>query len=150
MSKISHEIVRANKENIPKLKEFLKSLDLVFEDIEEHIENFLIIKKNSSIIGCSAVENYEKVGLLRSVGVDPNYQGQGLGKLITNHSIGFAKDLGIKELYLLTDTAKDFFKKFGFEVVSRETVDNQIKQTYEYRKGCPETSNIMKKMLQKR
>jgi ribosomal protein S18 acetylase RimI-like enzyme len=54
--------------------------------------------------------------------VNPNYQGKGTGKLLCEHSIGFAKQkgyLGIQfNIVVSTNiTAVNLWKKFGFEII---------------------------------
>ncbi len=49
----------------------------------------------------------------------PEYRGRGLGSRLVKTCLEEAKVLGLSEIFLLT-LAPDFFKSFGFRVVSRE------------------------------
>jgi ribosomal protein S18 acetylase RimI-like enzyme len=54
--------------------------------------------------------------------VNPNYQGRGIGKLLCEHSIEFAKQkgyLGIQfnTVVSINTNAVNLWKKFGFEII---------------------------------
>ncbi len=125
----------------------LKNLNLVYEDLEPHFSNFTVVIRAGQVIGCIGFEKYNSLGLLRSAAVDPNYQGLGIGHVLIQNILEKAKNAGIKDLYLLTDTAVDFFKKFDFVVISRELVDEVIKQSYEYSEACTESAIVMIRKL---
>jgi GNAT superfamily N-acetyltransferase len=52
-------------------------------------------------------------GLLRSVVVEPTVRGTGIGATLVDSSEILARDLGINELYLLTETAETWFENRG-------------------------------------
>ncbi len=147
LSNFDFRIQKAELDDLNALKTLIKKSKLVHEEIETHLENFFVIKEESNIIGCAGIEHYDDVGLLRSVAVDIKYQRKGLGKKLINKMIVFAEEKGIENLYLLTDSAEEFFKKFGFKLVSRNDVDSRIQQTYEYTTACDETASVMVKRL---
>lgn len=134
---------KAQFEDLDSIILLLRKLDLVFEEVENHLENFFVIKFNNEIVGCAGIEHYDDVGLLRSVAIDVNFQGKGLGKKLVEKIINYALEKSIIFLYLLTNTAEDFFMRFGFKTIPRTDVDSRIKQTYEYSTGCEETAVVM-------
>ena len=72
------------------------------------------------IVGAAAVEPYGQAGLLRSVVVAESRRGTGLGRELVAAAEALAQEEGIRELYLLTETAADWFPRLGYEVVDRE------------------------------
>ena len=127
----------------------LKNLDLVYEEVDSHFDNFIVAVKDEQVIGCAGLEVYNRIALLRSVAVDPKYQRLRIGHQLIQNILEKAENEGLKDLYLLTDTAVDFFKKFDFVVISRELVDEKIKQSYEYSEACPDTAYVMIRKLVK-
>ncbi len=147
MHKQEIEVNVATKNQLNEIKSLLKKLSLVYEDADKYVENFIVVLENKQIVGCAGFEKYDEVGLLRSVAVDSKHQGKGIGHKLIKEINENAKKREIKEFYLLTDSASQFFVKFGFEEVSRANVDERIKKTHEYSEACPESAIVMKKIL---
>ncbi|RLC71264.1 MAG: hypothetical protein DRI26_05505 [Chloroflexi bacterium] len=51
---------------------------------------------------------------------------------------------GVREIYLLTTTARGFFKKLGFEDVARAEVPMEIQETTEFKDMCPSSASCMR------
>ncbi|MCG3217004.1 MAG: GNAT family N-acetyltransferase [Candidatus Heimdallarchaeota archaeon] len=142
------EVVKAIQNDSPGIRNLLTETDLVVEDIDEYIGNFLVIKdEEDNILACAGFEKYDDIGLLRSVAVSPELQGKGVGTLLTKSSIKHAKENGIRSLYLLTETAEKFFSKFSFKVLERDEAHPSIKNTYEFQYACVNTGILMLKNL---
>ena len=77
---------------------------------------------NNQLIGCAALKflDYEH-GEFKSIRVEDNSRGKGVGKKIISHLIEVAKNEGIKRLSIETGagdffkSARKLFKKFGFK-----------------------------------
>ncbi|MFW9963894.1 MAG: arsenic resistance N-acetyltransferase ArsN2 [Candidatus Sifarchaeia archaeon] len=128
----------------------LQETQLPPDGIEAHLENFLIIRKSETtaksekIVGSVGLEIYGKSALLRSLAVHPDYQGQGLGTRLVNKIIDFAKDRGITRIFLLTDTAEDYFTRKGFVIVTRDKVPEDMKQSIEFTTLCTSAPSMMR------
>ncbi len=128
----------------------LQETQLPPDGIEAHLENFLIIRKpeatakSEKIVGSVGLEIYGKSALLRSLAVHPNFQGQGLGTRLVNKIIDFAKVRGITRLFLLTDTAEEYFKKKEFVIVSRDQVPEDMLQSIEFTTLCTSAPSMMR------
>jgi hypothetical protein len=78
------------------------------------------------------MEQYGRLGLLRSLAVTLELQQSGLGTLLTEAILHDAARHDISETLLLTTTARDFFeKKVGFAVAVREDYDERFAQSQE-------------------
>jgi amino-acid N-acetyltransferase len=86
---------------------------------------------------------YDKAALLRSVAVDQARRGQGLGQQLTQAALSLAKQQGVTEVYLLTETAADFFPRFGFRPVSRAQVAPAVQGSVEFTTACPASALAM-------
>jgi amino-acid N-acetyltransferase len=54
-----------------------------------------------------------------------------------------AKKKKLKAIYLLTETARDFFQKKGFTAVHREQVPEEVKASSEFAHVCPTSAVVM-------
>ena len=129
--------------------ELLTDANLQIEDLTtDKLKNFLVARgKDGSVIGTVGVESYQDVGLLRSLVVHPGYRGRGVGKELTKELESFARQMGIKVLFLLTMTAVDFFPKLGYRVTQRSDVPYQVTETYEFKSACPVSAVCLYKDL---
>lgn len=114
-----------------------------FSDIDCTPINFILAKKNSQIIGCIGIEQYETEGLLRSFAIDRQYQKKGFGKELINRLLAYAVQQEINTLHLLTNTASEYFGKIGFKTQDRDKAPDAIKKTTEFTSLCPSTSVYM-------
>jgi len=125
------------------IKELLNCSNLPSNDIEKYIENFIIIEKNNKIIGIGGLETYNQFGLVRSIVVKSEYRNNGIAKNIYGLIEKKAYALGIKTLYLLTETAIDYFKKLGFKIQNRSNVPKSIMRTKQFKELCPSSAVVM-------
>ena len=137
-----------NKKEVLRL---LSEAELPTEDLtNEKLKNFLVAQRqDNTVIGAIGIELKQDVGLLRSLVVHPHHRKCGLGKLLVNELESFAKEKGVKALYLLTTTAADFFLGLGYCVTLRESVPKNIADTEEFRGICPTSSVCLYKELTK-
>jgi amino-acid N-acetyltransferase len=115
--------------------------------IEQHLDDTLVARDGRRLVGCAAVERYGAAGLLRSVAVAQDRRGSGLGIRLTTAALEHAHARGIRTLYLLTETAADFFPRFGFHPVARTAVAPAVRQSAEFTGACPDTALVMVKEL---
>ena len=80
---------------------------------------FLIAEKDDKPCGCGALAIKSTYGELKSIYVDENSRGNGIGELITTDLEKEAKKLFLKEIYLETGenllSAISLYKKLGFK-----------------------------------
>ena len=137
------QIVKAKKEYLSDTISLLKSNELPFQDIDDHMDQLIVLLKSNAVVGCVGMEIYGKIGLLRSLAVDDSLKGEGYGKKLTSEILDYSKKKNLEKIYLLTTTAKTFFEKLGFVEINRNDVDIQIKETNEYKYLCPDSATNM-------
>lgn len=133
----------ANTTDVLVIKKLLNHSNLPSNDFEKHIENFIVIEENNTIIGLGGLEAYDKVGLVRSIVVESNYRNNGIAKDIYLLIEKRAYNLGIRTLYLLTDTATEYFRKLGFKIKKRSDVPIPIMETKQFKEFCPSSATLM-------
>jgi len=141
------KILEARKEDLPAIKALLESVNLPLQGVEDHWDNFILLKKENVLRGTVGLEIYNDKALLRSLAIAGAQQGQGFGQELYFAIIEKAREHGIREIYLLTETAEKFFAKQGFEKISRDSADVKVKESIEFRSACPETASCMRLKL---
>ena len=125
----------------------LESVHLPVEGVKEHLSNFVALKKDGRLIGTVGLEVYNTKALLRSLAIAKEFQGQGYGIQLYRTVLKMARKQGVSEIYLLTETAEDFFSRQGFNMISRDLVDAAVKESVEFQSVCPETASCMQLRL---
>lgn len=86
------------------------------KELTNVIHSFYIAVENDKVVGCCALEIYnKKIAEIRSLVVLNKYQKKGIGKQLLRACIVKAKQSHIYEVLSITDKI-DFFKKSGFHV----------------------------------
>ena len=130
------------------LQAFLRSNQLPADDI--HLESSVYLtyyNTDENLVGSGGLEIYKDKALLRSLAVSQGLRGQQVGKKIVSDLLQKAKDLSMKEVYLLTETAFYFFQKLGFQELKRDDVPIEIQASSEFSHMCPTSAHIMRLML---
>lgn len=140
-------IQKSKADDIQLIKNLLLNENLPVRGVEDHIDNFLSLSINDLLIGAVGLEIYDDKALLRSLIVDKLHQSNGYGKRLCNEIIEKARRQYISELYLLTETAPKFFEAIGFEKIERESADESVKMSEEFRTICPSTAICMRMKL---
>jgi amino-acid N-acetyltransferase len=107
-------------------------------------EGFVIgVDEQERIVGVAGVEVYGDAGLLRSAAVLPAHQGTGIGKRLTEDRIDWARARGLRTVYLLTETAADYWPRFGFSRIGRDEAPAAVAASVEWSGGCPASAVAM-------
>lgn len=129
----------------------LKATQLPVDDLQDSeyqkgVQLFTL-EQDEQIIGVVGIELHGDSALVRSLAVAESERGQGLGVLLLKHAEEAAQILGVKELYLLTTTATDFFSKMGYELMDRASAPESIAQSKQFAGICPSSAAFMCKLL---
>jgi len=78
---------------------------------------FYIYEENEKILGTGVLDN----GEIRTMFVDPEYQGKGIGRKILDFLIKLAKSKGYHKVWVgANPEAEGFYKKQGFKKIREE------------------------------
>lgn len=133
----------ARPDDLPAILALLDRGRLPRASIEQHIGAAVVARDGARVVGCAAVELYDTAGLLRSVAVDPDLHGHGLGVRLTDAALALARARGARTVYLLTETAAAFFPRFGFRPIPRDQVAPTVRRSIEFTSACPATAQAM-------
>ena len=130
------------------VKRLLKASQLNSSDLTpEHLRHFFGLGTKEEPEGVVGLELFGAVALLRSLAVVSACRGAGLGSKLLAYAEDYARNLGIKSLYLLTNTAESFFKHRGYKCTGRDDAPLAIRETKEFSEICPVSSAFMVKHL---
>ncbi len=111
------------------------------------MDAFLLATDQDRPIGMIGLEPYAQFGLLRSLIVDPEYRGKGLGAKLIAALEAKATAAGVAELWLLTLDADAFFTRHGYAVRQRDAAPTAIRNSAEFASLCPGDAVLMQKRL---
>lgn len=134
---------RAEKFYIPTIEKILQKEKLPYQDVNAENIEFYMAFSDADFVGIVGLEKFSDVALLRSMVVFDKFRNKGYGSKIVNQILEEATAKGIRETFILTTTAKDFFQHLGFEIIEREDVPNDIKSTTEFTSLCPASATCM-------
>lgn len=125
----------------------LRSANLPVDDLPEQLDNFLIIRNDDQLAGVAGIELYGSYALLRSVAVSNDFRQKGVAGKLLSAIEELAAGKGIKTIYLLTETAPDYFDRKGYGKIARADVPAEVQQSSEFSHVCPQSAIVMKKDL---
>ncbi|HSJ24244.1 MAG TPA: arsenic resistance N-acetyltransferase ArsN2 [Longimicrobiales bacterium] len=120
--------------------------DAVSDQFED---GFVVAEAESGLVGAAGLEIYGAYGLLRSVVVDPEWRGRGVGEALVQERLAYATTRGIRRVYLLTTTAPAWFEKLGFTHITRDDVPASVRRSPEFAGVCPSSADVMELRLVK-
>jgi len=142
------EIRGATAADFPALRRLLQAAGLPVEDLTaDTMRTFLVAAIGDRIAGLIGLEQYVKVGLLRSLVVSPAFRNAGLGRLLVAALESLAAGLGVRELWLLTIDAERYFATLGYTVQERAMAPTSIRRTREFAGLCPGDAVLMRKKI---
>ncbi len=129
--------------DIPSIQKLLSDSKLPDEDCVAHIENFIVFVANNNIVGVGGLEICGSFALVRSIAVVPQHRGKGIAKKIYTQLKDRAQGLGINRLYLLTESATDYFANLEFLIMDRADAPESIMATQQFKQLCPSSATLM-------
>ena len=127
----------AQRTDEPAIRAWLRAAGLPDEDFADHLDNFLVARREGVPVGAVGFERHGRAALLRSLVVAPGQRAAGLGGELVRRLHATARAAGVERFYLLTTTAEAFFAKRGFVRVAREEVPAAVAATPEFQNLCP-------------
>ena len=128
-------IRNATINDVPRISDIINShaelgkmLFKSYAQLFESLRDFAVYQDDASgeIVGCAALSIiWADLTEVRSLAVDQNHRGKGIGSKLVLWCITEARRLRIRKLMSLTYEQR-FFEKLGFEVVNKETLPLKV------------------------
>ena len=139
-------VERATPADFPAIRWLLSFESQPWQDLTElSLSQFLVIREQGQVHGAIGLECYGEVALLRSLVVSEELRGLGYGGKLVAAAESRAEQLSVRSIYLLTNTAADFFVARGFRRISRDDAPSAVKATAQFSALCPSTAVLMVK-----
>jgi amino-acid N-acetyltransferase len=107
-----------------------------------------VLEVESRLAGAIALEGAGSgARLLRSLVVIPSHQRRGLGHSLVARVESDARAEGVQQLVLLTESAQEFFRQLGYQVIQRSAAPQPLQQSAEFLSLCPVSAVCMAKTL---
>jgi amino-acid N-acetyltransferase len=119
--------------DVPRIQEVINShaelgkmLFKSYAELYENLRDFAIYEIDGKVVGCTALAIiWADLAEVRSLAVDDNFRGRGIGTDLVKWCIEEARRLQIRKLMSLTYEQR-FFAKLGFEVVEKESLPLKV------------------------
>lgn len=142
------EIRPARADDLGAVQQLVIAAGLPADGIDDHFgDGYAIAESAGGAIGVEGIEVHGADGLLRSAAVDPAWRGAGVGDALTRDRLRWAASRGLREVWLLTTSAADYFPRFGFERVERAAAPPLIRQSRQFSETCGATAVAMRLIL---
>lgn len=143
---MDYTIRQAERKDFAAIRELLLTNNLPVVGVEEHIEEFMIAEQ-TDLVGVMGALQENKKGLIRSFAVAASLRKNGVGLALLQSMKERLKQQGVKDVYLLTETARDYFKKRGFTEIIREEMPQTLLKESGLDQACPCSSYCLKYLL---
>ena len=140
-------IERATPSDVACVERLLSAAGLPLEGAAEALSMGVVAHDGDEVVAAAAIERYGDAGLLRSVVVAESRRGVGLGHDVVAAAEQLARDEGIRELYLLTETAIGWFPLLGYKVAPRSEAVDAVGESIEFTTVCRHTGVPMRRIL---
>jgi amino-acid N-acetyltransferase len=148
MSAIGHvsappvAIRRGTPADFPAISTLLHKSGLPLDGLSADRPFAAVAWHGSRLVGCAQVERYGPHALLRSVAVDADLRGGGIGRRLVEAALADDAE-NASRTYLLTETASGFFGRLGFRRISRARVPSAVRASVEFTSACPASATAM-------
>jgi amino-acid N-acetyltransferase len=133
----------ARPADYPAVAGLLDAAGLPTAGLSPSLADFLVAETGDRIAGAIGLEVYGGAALLRSAVVAAAARGRGAGTALVVALLERARGRGVRDVYLLTNTAEEWFPRFGFARIRREAVPAALHASAEFQGACPESAAIL-------
>lgn len=137
----------ARPADYPTVAGLLRAAGLPTAGVSPSLADFLVAEAGDGLVGAVGLEIYGGAALLRSAVVGAAAQGRGAGTALVVGLLEHARSRGVRDVYLLTTTAEDWFPRFGFARIPRAAVPAALHTSVEFQGACPDSAVIMRATL---
>lgn len=133
--------------DLPGAEALLTAAGLTLNDLASQWGPGFVVAEaeGGEVVGVAGVEVYGRIGLFRSAAVRADWRGMGVGAALTADRIRWARDAGLDELYLLTQTAAGYWPRFGFVPTDRARAPEALQASSEWAFACPASAVAMRR-----
>jgi len=95
-------------------------------EVDENLRDFSVVRDDNGVVACGALHiMWEDLAEVRSLAVQADRQGEGLGALLVRAHVQEARGLGLKTVFALT-YRPGFFERIGFRQADVMTLPRKV------------------------
>ena len=134
-----------DRADLPAVRTLLAVADLPTDDLDDANISFVGAFDAGALVGVVGLQTCGRVGLLRSLAVAPTHRAQGVARWLCECVFEQTVQRSLESLWLLTKSAKDYFRRYAFEEVQREAAPLSIRATAQFASLCPASAHVMRR-----
>lgn len=123
---------RSRTSDVPEIKRLVDTysgrilLEKNLVTLYEAVQEFWVAEVDDRVVGCGALHVlWSDLGEVRTVAVDPEFKGRGVGHAIVDRLLEVARDLQLQRLFVLTFET-EFFARHGFAEIEGTPVTAEV------------------------
>jgi thioredoxin type arsenate reductase len=129
---------------LPAIEALVEVSQLPTAVVADHFPSgYVVARRGDEVVGVAALEPHGKVALLRTVAIKHDERGKGAGLALVADRLTTAWRSGVDRVFLLTTTAPEFFRRFGFAEIDRASAPASLQTSSEFAAICPQSAACM-------
>jgi GNAT superfamily N-acetyltransferase len=128
----------------PLFRAWLEEARLPTADLVGAGKHYYRLNAGADCVGFGGIEVQGAHALLRSIVIEGRQRGHGYGRTLVQGLLAAARGLGLKDAYILTETAAPFFAALGFLPCDRASAPPEIVLTEQFSTLCPQSAKLMR------
>ena len=135
LDELGDAVIPARRADMPAIRDILQRAHLpTASATDDAFGSYFYLRNENGVDGSVGLEVCGEDAILHSLAVSREARGTGFGWMLADVAVQWARHRGCRRIYLLTETASDFFgAKLGFRVVDRSTVSPAVADTVTFR-----------------
>lgn len=138
----------ATARDLPTIAALLTDAGLPTVGLDGFLDGVVVAERGGEIVGAGGLEAAGADVLLRSLVTVPTERGRGTGHALVARLIANARERGARTIWLLTETAQEFFPRLGFRRVARELAPAPLQSLAEFAHACPASAVALARRAQ--
>ncbi len=153
MLAVTLQLRAGHRADAPRVFALLAAAGLPMSDLApEDLSQFIVAQDAqdgaaSTVVGAVGIEVHGEAALLRSLVVDPDWRGSGVGGALVSAAERRSRELSMASVTLLTQTATEYFLDRGYRAIVRSVAPASLQTTTEFTTLCPASSVCLHKAL---
>ena len=95
-------------------------------ELLHHLDEYFVAVIDSEVVGCMGLGHpFNGMSEIKSVAVDANYPGRGIGVALLSHCEKVAKERGYRTIFALT-YIPTYFTRAGWRIITKEQLPHKI------------------------
>ncbi len=142
---LPHATVRAaTGPDLPAVATLLHGGGLQAGNVRERAGRTVVAQSGrDTLLGTAAWDPVGDAALVRSVAVAPSARRAGVGMLLVAGALRSAIRAGVRDAWLVTTDAEDFFRTCGFGKIARDHVPDEVLDHPQIERECPSSAAVM-------